>query len=87
MAKRTITIKLDENTKEFYHNAFLARKLQTWVEEYRALDSVITGYDLSGLSNEDIIMKLSDKEVAKSHLSAVEFEDYLKYYDEVYTRG
>ena len=84
---KTYTIKLNKETKDFYRNVFLACRLQAWVQEYRALDSVITGYDLSGLSNEEIIMKLSDKEVAKSHLSAAAFEDYLKYYDDIYVRG
>lgn len=87
MAKRTITIKLDENTKEFYHNAFLARKLQTWVGMYRAMHNELWDDDIEDLPDEEILKTLGDKEVAKSHLTAVEFEDYLKYYDEVYTRG
>ena len=37
---RTYKIKLNKESKEFYHNMFLARKLQTWVEQYKTLHAL-----------------------------------------------
>lgn len=86
MAK-TITIKLDDKTKEFYHNAFLARKLSIWVEMFKALYNFSFDDDVSDLSDEDIVLRLGDKEVAKNFLSATAYEDYLSVYDEIYHKG
>ena len=87
MAKRTITVKLDDNTKDFYRNMFLARKLQRWVDMYKALHGLMFDEDVDALSDEDIIKSLSDKETAKQHLSASVYEEYLKYYDEIFIKG
>ena len=84
---KTMTIKLDDKTKEFYHNMFLARKLQTWCESWRLLHSIEFDDDIEDVSDEEILKKLSDEEYAKSYLSAAEYEEYLKYYNDVYTRG
>ena len=81
---RTITIKLDDKTKEFYHNAFLARKLSIWVEMYKALYNFSFDVDISELSDEDIVLRLGDKEAAKNFLSATAYEDYLSCYDEIW---
>ena len=86
MAKRTITVKLDDNTKDFYRNMFLARKLQRWVEMYKALHGFMFDDDVDALSDEDIIESLSNKETAKQHLSASAYEEYLQYYDEIWTK-
>lgn len=84
---RTITIKLDDKTKEFYHNAFLAHKLSIWVEMFKVLHDFSFSDDISELSDKDIILRLGDKEVAKNCLSAVAYEDYLSCYDEIYHKG
>ena len=83
----TITIELDEGTKQFYKNAFLARHLSTWVDMYKALHGIYFGDDISYMSDEEIIKQLGNKDIAKSHLSAEEFECYLKYYDDIYIKG
>lgn len=84
MAKRTITVKLDNNTKEFYHNVFLARKLQTWVEQYKALHALVFDDDVENWTDEDVLGFLANKGNAKMFLSACEYEEYLKYYSEIY---
>ena len=84
MASKVITIKLDAETKQFYHNAFLAHKLSIWVEMFKALYDFSFNDDISKLSDEEIALRLGDKEVAKNCLSAVAYEDYLMYYDEIY---
>jgi len=84
MAKRTITIKLDDNTKEFYHNMFLARKLQTWIAQYKALHALGYDDDVELFTDEEILNALSNKKIAKEFLSALEYEEYLKYYSDIY---
>ena len=86
MAKRTITIKLNDATKEFYHNMFLAHKLKKWVEMFKALHALYCNGECE-YSDEDCVLALKDKEVAKSHLAAVDYEEYIKYYDDIYVRG
>lgn len=86
MAKRTMTIKLDKQTKDFYRSIYLANKLRTWCEMYKALHNFVCDSDVAELSDEDILKHLGDKEVAKEHLSASEYENYLKYYDDVYVK-
>ena len=83
---RTYKIKLNAETKEFYHNMFLAKKLQTWIGQYKALHALTFDDDVESFTDEYIIQCLSDKDIAKLHLSASEYEVYLQYYDEVYTK-
>ncbi len=83
---RTITIKLDQETKDFYHNMFLARKMSNWIDEFKALHTVYFDDDIEDMTDKEILQKLSDKKYAKNHLSALSYEEYLKYYDEVYIR-
>lgn len=81
---RTYKIKLNKESKEFYHNMFLARKLQTWVEQYKALHALNDDDDVESFTDEEILKALSDKTKAKEFLSALEYEEYLKYYNEIY---
>lgn len=82
----TITLELDEDTKNFYRNAFLARKMSDWISMYVALHGLIYDDDISDLSDEEILLRLADKEEAKNFLTAAAYEDYIKYYDQVYIK-
>lgn len=82
----TITLELDEDTKNFYKNVFLARKMSDWISMYVALHGLIYDDDISDLSDEEILLRLADKEEAKNFLTAAAYEDYIKYYDQVYIK-
>lgn len=83
---KTITIELDENTKKFYHDVFLARKMSDWISMYTALHGLFYDDDISGLDDKEILLRLADKEKAKNFLTAAAYEDYIKYYDQVFIK-
>lgn len=82
----TITLELDENTKKFYKEVFLARKMSDWIAMYVALYNLVYDDDISDLDDKEILLRLANKEEAKNFLTAAAYEDYIKYYDQVYIK-
>ena len=85
--EETITLELDENTKKFYKEVFIARKMSDWIDMYKALYNLSYDDDISDLSDKEILLRLADKEKAKNFLTAAAYEDYIKYYDQVYIKA
>ena len=83
---KTLTIKLDEDTKKFYHDVYLARKMSDWIDMYRASYNLVYDDDISDLDDKEILLRLANKEEAKNFLTAAAYEDYIKYYDQVYIK-